>query len=350
MKDKEKIKISPDFKILDALKLMDKLMCKLLVVTEGEKFISVLSIGDIQRAIINNIPLEKTVSKILRNDISIAKNTDSIEKIKSIDDLRTECMPVIDKNNNIIEIYFWDDFYSKSKINSKQINLPVVIMAGGIGSRLKPLTNILPKPLIPIGDKTIIEEIMNRFISIGSNNFFVSIYYKSELIRYYFENRMDTYNINFFKEDQPLGTGGSLYLLRKKLNKTFFVSNCDIIIDQDYRDIYKYHCENSNEITIISALSHYKFPYGVIETGKKGNLISIKEKPEFTFSINSGMYILEPHLIEEVPKNKFFHITQLIEKVMKRKGKIGVFPVSEKSWIDIGDWKKYINEIDVITK
>ena len=137
-------------------------------------------------------------------------------------DLRTECMPVIDKNNNIIEIYFWDDFYSKSKINSKQINLPVVIMAGGIGSRLKPLTNILPKPLIPIGDKTIIEEIMNRFISIGSNNFFVSIYYKSELIRYYFENRMDTYNINFFKEDQPLGTGGSLYLLRKKLNKTFF--------------------------------------------------------------------------------------------------------------------------------
>ena len=135
MKDKEKIKISPDFKILDALKLMDKLMCKLLVVTEGEKFISVLSIGDIQRAIINNIPLEKTVSKILRNDISIAKNTDSIEKIKSmIFDLRTECMPVIDKNNNIIEIYFWDDFYSKSKINSKQINLPVVIMAGGIGS------------------------------------------------------------------------------------------------------------------------------------------------------------------------------------------------------------------------
>ena len=216
MKDKEKIKISPDFKILDALKLMDKLMCKLLVVTEGEKFISVLSIGDIQRAIINNIPLEKTVSKILRNDISIAKNTDSIEKIKSmIFDLRTECMPVIDKNNNIIEIYFWDDFYSKSKINSKQINLPVVIMAGGIGSRLKPLTNILPKPLIPIGDKTIIEEIMNRFISIGSNNFFVSIYYKSELIRYYFENRMDTYNINFFKEDQPLGTGGSLYLLEK---------------------------------------------------------------------------------------------------------------------------------------
>ena len=353
MKNKEKIKVSSDFLLLDALKLMDDLNCKLLIVMNGNKFISVLSIGDIQRAIIKKIPLNTKIKKILREDISISSNDDSIDKIKErIFELRAECMPVVDKNNNLVEIYFWEDFFSNSrKNNKKSLNLPVIIMAGGKGKRLKPLTNILPKPLIPIGDKTIIEEIMSKFISIGSNNFYISLFYKAELIKYYFDEiKNKEYKVNFFEEDKPLGTAGSLFLLKNKLNKTFFVTNCDIIIDQDYREIYKYHSENSNEITIVSALSHFKFPYGVIETGKDGKLISITEKPEITYNINSGMYILEPHLLNEIPNNKFFHITELIEKIKKRKGKIGVFPVSEKSWIDIGDWKKYIDEINVIKK
>jgi len=348
---KDEIKISPDYSLLEALKVMDTLNCKLLIVMNMNKFMSVLSIGDIQRAIIKKVPLNTKIEKILRKDISISSHKDSIDKIKSrIFELRSECMPVVDEKNNLVKLYFWEDFFPISKKDEKtNIDLPVIIMAGGKGKRLKPLTNILPKPLIPIGDKTIIEEIMSKFIVIGSNKFYLSLFYKSELIKYYFnEKKKKNYSLEFFEEDKPLGTAGSLSLLKDKLDKTFFVTNCDIVIDQDYREIYKYHSENNNEITIVSALNHFQFPYGIIETGKDGKLVSITEKPEITYNVNSGMYILEPHLLNEIPDNQFFHITQLIEKIQNRKGKIGVFPVSEKSWVDIGDWKKYIDEINVI--
>jgi NDP-sugar pyrophosphorylase family protein len=134
-----------------------------------------------------------------------------------------------------------------------------------------------------------------------------------------------------------LGTGGSLTLLKGKINQTFFVNNCDILINQDYSEILNFHIKNKHEITIVAALKHYAIPYGTIETGNNGHLIELTEKPELTFKINSGMYVLEPHLLDEIPENKFFHITQLIESVKHRKGKIGVFPVSEKSWVDIGE-------------
>ena len=135
-------------------------------------------------------------------------------------------------------------------------------------------------------------------------------------------------------------------MLKNKINDTFFVSNCDILIEEDYGEIYKYHKDNKNELTIIAAIKHYPIPYGIINTGDNGKLESLNEKPEFTFKINSGMYILEPHLLDEIPKNKFFHITNLIENVQKRKGKVGVFPVSEGAWMDIGSWNEYLQLIN----
>jgi len=219
-------------------------------------------------------------------------------------------------------------------------------MAGGKGSRLKPITNIIPKPLIPLGEKTIVEIIMNKFIEVGCNNFFMSVNYRADFIKHYFKTlNDDTYKIRYFQEKKPLGTAGSLFLLKDKISTTFFVTNCDIIIEQDYREIYDYHKDVKNELTIVTALKHYKIPYGIIETSENGQLISLSEKPEYTFKINSGLYILEPHLLNEIPENKFFHITQIIEKIKKRNGKIGAFPISEKSWIDIGEWKVYLENI-----
>jgi NDP-sugar pyrophosphorylase family protein len=142
-----------------------------------------------------------------------------------------------------------------------------------------------------------------------------------------------------------MGTAGSLSLLKDRIHETFFVSNCDILIEQDYSEILRYHKENKNEITLVAALKHYPIPYGTVEAGENGQLIALKEKPELTFKINSGMYILDPHLLNEIPDNQFFHIIQLIEKVKKRKGKVGVFPVSEKSWRDIGEWSEYLKLI-----
>jgi NDP-sugar pyrophosphorylase family protein len=170
----------------------------------------------------------------------------------------------------------------------------------------------------------------------------LTLNYKAELIQYYIKNLNLPYQIDYFKEDKPMGTAGSLSLLVDRINETFFVSNCDIIIDQDYSEILDYHRDNHNEITVVAALKHYPIPYGTIETAENGKLVSLSEKPELTFKINSGMYILEPHLLKEIPANQFFHITQLIENIQKRGGSVGVFPVSSKSWKDIGEWDQYI--------
>lgn len=332
--------ISPHKSLLEAMKQMDNLDRKLLIVIENDKFLGLISAGDIQRAIIQNKSLETQIREILRNNIRIAKPETSLDDIKKMMlDFRMELCPVTDNNNNILKIYFWEDLFFDNKPRpANQFNLPVVIMAGGIGSRLKPLTNVLPKPLIPIGEKTIIEEIFERFGNHGCNDFFVSVNYKAELIEYYLRNQKLSYKLEFFKEEKPMGTAGSLSLLKGKMDQTFFVSNCDILIEQDYSEILDFHRGSKNEITIVAALKNYPIPYGVVETGDNGTLLNIQEKPEFTFKINSGMYILEPHLLNEMPANEFYNITQLIEKVKNRKGIIGVFPVSEGSWKDIGSW------------
>lgn len=339
----KEILLNKNSSLTSALKQMDEVNRKLLIViNEDNTFFSLISIGDIQRAIIKNIPLESPVYNFVRNDIIVANVKDDLIKVKERMKIRrNEFMPVVDEKNHVVRVVFWEDIFEELR-STVQINLPVVIMAGGRGSRLKPLTNIIPKPLIPIHDKTILEDIMDRFVGHGCHKFYISVNYKADMIRYYFDTiKNSAYNISYFQEDKPLGTAGSLSLLQDEIDQTFFVSNCDIIIDEDYAEILRYHRENKNEITLVAAIKHYSIPYGTLETTENGLLIGLKEKPELTFKINSGMYIIEPHVLKEIPKNKFFHITELIEKIMDRRGKVGVFPVSENSWKDMGGLSEY---------
>jgi NDP-sugar pyrophosphorylase family protein len=205
---------------------------------------------------------------------------------------RMEFIPVLDQNGILENVIFWDDLFIESHYAiEKTINAPVVIMAGGFGSRLRPLTNILPKPLIPIGEKTILETIMDKFIRISCNNFYLTVNYKADFIKYYLTQlESPNYNINYIQEDKPLGTAGSLSLLKKDIMETFFVSNCDILIEQNLSEIWDFHKENKNEITITAALKTYSIPYGTLETGENGQLINLIEKPDLTFKINSGLY------------------------------------------------------------
>lgn len=336
--------IGPELSILQAIKKMDDLAVKSLIVAHDNNILNgILSIGDIQRAIIKNVSLVSPVSDILRPNPRVLYEDPGPEKVKGLLlSHRMEFIPLVDPvSKQIIKIYYWSDFFQDLIMApAKQFNLPVVVMAGGMGTRLKPLTNVIPKPLIPIGDKTMIEYIFDNFSRFGCTTFYISVNYKADLIDYYLKEQNLGYQLNYFREDQPLGTAGSLSLLKGKIDKTFFVTNCDILIEQDYSEILEYHRENKNEITIVGALKHYPIPYGIIETGENGQLNELIEKPELTFKINSGMYILEPHLLDEIPENTFYHITQLIQEVKDRKGLIGVFPVSEKSWRDIGEWSE----------
>ena len=340
--------VKKEASILSALKHMDKVCFKLLIVTHNDLYFGLISIGDIQRAIIKNIDLKEPIESIMRSDYIVSNTSDTIDDIKKLMlKIRAEFMPIVDSKNNIIKIHFWKDLFIDKETNPfKGFNLPVVVMAGGFGTRLRPLTYVIPKPLIPIGKKTILEEIFDRFSKYGCNEFHISVNYKSELIEYYIENQKLPYNISYFKEDKPMGTAGSLSLLKNKISSSFFVTNCDILIDQDYSEILEYHKNNKNEITIVAALKHYPIEYGTIETREHGLLESLNEKPELTFKINSGMYLLEPHLINEIPENDFFHITYLIENLRKQGRKVGVFPISQNSWSDIGTLEEYYKVIN----
>ena len=338
-----------DISIFQAMKKMDEEKIKMLFVFDKEEFISILTIGDIQRAIIKKNDLSVEIREIIDTNKVFARSDEDINIIKSqMVKLRAECMPILNNKGRLVNVLFWNDlFLDGTKIDDRKINLPVVIMAGGKGTRLKPLTNVIPKPLVPIGEKTILEEIMNQFEAIGCTEFYMSVNYKYDILEFYFNQLEHKYNISFFKEEKPLGTIGSVSLLKDKINTPFFVSNCDILIDQDLRDVYDYHVENKNDITIITAVKNLQIPYGVIETTTNGVMTGLAEKPEFNYMINTGVYILQPDLIYEIPENEFFHITHLMEKVRTRGGRIGCFPVSENSWRDIGEWGEYLNLLNL---
>ena len=336
--------------ILDALKLMDSSKTKLLFVFNKDKFEGILTIGDIQRAILQDANLTSFIQTILDRDKVYATEEESTDAIKNkMAKLRAECMPVIDKKGNLVKVYSWKDLFgSKSQTEYSALNLPVVIMAGGMGSRLAPLTNIYPKPLIPIGEKTIVESIMDKFVNYNCHDFFMSVNYKADTIKNYFNfiNNPE-YNVSYFQEDKPMGTAGSLRLLKDKINNTFFVSNCDILIEEDYANILEYHRTNKNELTVVAAVKTFSIPYGTIITGENGLLESIEEKPTLSFKINTGLYILEPTLLDDIP-DEFFHITHLMEKLKKEGRRVGVYPISQNDWKDMGDWKEYLKLINVL--
>lgn len=315
----------------------------------GDHFEGIITLGDIQRAIINNIDLKESVWRILnKNKVYgyLQEDEDSIkEKMR---EMRSEVMPILDDKGELVDVWFWADLFKKNELTKREtIDLPVVIMAGGKGTRLKPITNVIPKPLVPIGDKTILETILDQFEEIGCKKFYMSVNYKADIIKYYLGQLDHKYDIEFFQEDKPLGTIGSVSLLKGKITTPFFVSNCDSINEQDYRDVYDYHVSNHNDLTIVTMVKSFQIPYGVIETGEDGLLVSLSEKPELSYQVNTGVYILNPHCIDEIPEGEFFHITQLMERIKARGGRVGCFPVSEHAWKDMGEWDEYLKMINI---
>ena len=329
---------------------MDSREVKLLLVYDKDIFKGLITIGDIQRAIISDINLNLSISLILDTKKVYAFENEGLDTIKDkMMRLRAECMPVLNEKGDLVNVFFWKDLFLNDKLDARgKINLPVVIMAGGKGTRLKPLTNVIPKPLVPIGDKTILEVIMDQFEGIGCKKFYMSVNYKADMMEYYLSQLDHKYDIEFFMEDKPLGTIGSVSLLKGKITTPFFVSNCDSINDQDYRDVYDYHVQNKNDLTIVTMVKSFRIPYGVIETGEDGIMTALREKPELNYQVNTGAYILNPECIDEIPEGEFFHITHLMEKITARGGRVGCFPVSEGSWHDMGEWPEYLKMINVL--
>ena len=334
--------------IRGAIKQMDKGgMGFCVCVDNNEKVIGVISDGDFRRAILKGIQLDEPIENIMNQDfLYVNKNF----KQREIDEIFTgdfaRHVPVID-NGKLLDIITEESFYGiKREKRKPSLNNAVVIMAGGKGTRLDPFTRILPKPLIPLGDEPIIKVIMDEFVSYGMKEFHVTLNDKSRMIKSYFHDHDSEYNLNFIEEGKPLGTAGSLKLLQRKLKNPFFVTNCDIIIKSDYEKIFKFHQERNNALTLVGSMQHHTVPYGVCEIENGGDLIRIYEKPEYDFLTNTGLYILDQDVLNFIPDNTYFDMTDLIATIQDDGLRVGVFPISEKSWIDVGQWEDYNKIID----
>jgi len=331
--------------IKQALKQLDVSARKILfVVDEENKLIGSLTDGDIRRWILKDGNLSDCIERVCNKKPVVAKEDCREEQIKQeMLARRIECIPVLNQDNIIIDLYFWDEIF-EHKIErkvKKQLDLPVVVMAGGEGTRLDPFTRILPKPLIPIEGRTILELIIDKFLEYKIQQFYISINRKSRIIKSYFEELEPPYAISFLYEDKPLGTAGSLKLLEGQLHGSFFVTNCDILIDADYSDLADFHHRNDHDMTLVASVKHFNIPYGICEIENGGFLKKLREKPEYSFLTITGLYIIKAETLKFIPTNEYFHMTHLIEKIKESGGKVAVYPISEKSWIDIGEWSEY---------
>lgn len=341
MEKLKRVLIKPSYSIKQALKQMDAMGEKtLLVADDCNKLLGTLTDGDIRRWILKGNGLNDAVAGIMNRDpVVLARDFDRQKAKQIMIKQKIECLPVIEAGGEVVSAVWWVDLFDSKMNNFKALGLPVVVMAGGQGARLHPFTSILPKPLFPIGDKPIIEIIINKFFDYGCDDFYLSLNYKSNIIKAYFSDFEHEYKITYILENKPLGTAGSLHLMKKKIKKDFFVSNCDILIEADYADILKFHRQRKNKITLVSSMKNFTVPYGVCEIQNGGTLKGIREKPEYDFLVTTGMYVLDAAVLEDIPAGRFYNITDLISDYLDKKERIGVYPISEKSWLDIGQFE-----------
>jgi dTDP-glucose pyrophosphorylase len=341
------IMILPNATVKQAMEALDRTAENvLLVVNEANKLIGTLTDGDVRRHILAGKSLKGTIENAYHTDpIFVYKKDYEISSLKKkLVKTKVDLIPIVDDQKVVLDYITWEKAFSNGGKRSKNkvlIDAPLVIMAGGKGTRLEPFTRVLPKPLIPINGKVVITTIIDRFGEYGINDIYVTVNHMAKIIKAYFEEISPKYSVSFVSESEPLGTAGSLKLLSGQFTAPFFVSNCDILINADYNDVYKHHQENAYDITIVTSLKHYSLPYGTCELDEDGSLKRLTEKPEYSYLVNTGLYILNPEVLDLIPNHKFYHITDLMRDIKLNGGKIGVYPVSENAWIDIGEWDEY---------
>ena len=318
--------------VLEAMRLIDNNQRGILfIINNDNKLLGCVTDGDIRRFLLSGGTMDNPVIDAANCSPKYAK---SVDEAKSLYHNRNYIIiPIVGNDGRIIDLYTGEGFELK---RHNSLNVPVVINAGGKGTRLDPFTRILPKPLIPIGDIPIIEHIMKEYQSYSCNDFHIIVNYKSELMKAYFAESENDYNITWYVEEKPLGTGGGLSLLRKNFTDTFFFANCDALLTANYESMINFHKENKNIITMICAYKNINIPYGVVEMGVNGVIEGMKEKPLMSFLTNTGIYIVEPEVINDIEDGVPISFPDIVEKERRKGKKVAVFPVSENDWMDMG--------------
>lgn len=312
------------------------------VVDEKERLIGCVTDGDIRRWLIKTADLSERIDTFMFRQPKCVTSIREEEVERFMDRYCIGALPIVDDKKRILDIRFRTRKQGEEEVHIRKElqGVPVVLMAGGKGTRLYPYTKILPKPLIPIGGVPIMERILKRFYAYGVSEFYITVNYKKGMIRSYFEELEPDYQVTFVEEAKPLGTGGSLRLLPETFEQPIFITNSDILIDTDLSKIYQQHLESGNDITVVSSLKNIEVPYGVLKVKEGGMVEGMEEKPRLSYFINTGMYVLNPKLISLIPEDTMFHMTDLMEKALEQGYQVGMYPISEDSFLDMGEFEE----------
>jgi dTDP-glucose pyrophosphorylase len=334
--------VQSSIRIIDALNLLDKLSIKTLLVHSSDKFFGTLTDGDIRRGLIDKVDINDSIKSITNQKCQTISHKDfQIENFSRYFG-QIDIVPVI-KNSQISDIYInINQKFSKNNLMSLKNKCDVVVMAGGKGTRMKPLTDFIPKPLVPLHGKTLIEHVMENFSNFEINNFSISVNYKSQQIINHFKDQSHFYDLNYLHEDIEMGTIGALQNFDFN-NRPVFVANCDSLIDLDYYDMYKFHKDNNFDFTVAGCEDVINVPYGVCSVDKNFRLTEIKEKPQIVNLINSGLYLCGEKAASLIPKNVKFHATDLISSCQKNNFSVGVYRFRKDQWRDVGIFSEYLS-------
>lgn len=304
----------------------------LFLVDRDNKLLGCITDGDIRRYLLSGGKMEALAIDAANKHPKYAKTIEEAHRLYHKKNYIV--IPVLDENGVVIDLFEGEPRGAKKRRNS--VNIPVVINAGGKGTRLDPFTRVLPKPLIPVGELPIIELIMQEYQSYDCCEFHIIVNYKKELMKAYFADNERNYNIIWYDEEKPLGTGGGLSLLKGKFSDTFFFVNCDALLTANYESMVKFHKENGNAITMICAYKNINIPYGVVEIGDNGIIEGMKEKPLVSFLTNTGIYIVEPEVVNDMVDGESIGFPDIVERQRQKGRKVAVYPVSENDWMDMG--------------
>ena len=346
----ESLLIDPNATIKSALEKLNLASEKcLMIVGNNNKLLGTITDGDLRKSILKGLSFNESIISIYNsNPTYVLEDSYNETDIRSIFlEKKFDLIPVINRDGIVVNYVAWKEvFEDEESKHMRSLDVPVVIMSGGKGTRLEPFTKVLPKPLVPIHEKPIIEHIIERFTDVGVNQFVLTINYKARIMKAFFEELNPDYTVDFIIEKEPLGTAGSLKFLEEKFDSPFLVTNCDIIIKTDYPKLYEFHQKNNYDITLVASMKNFTIPYGTCELTGEGYLKHINEKPEYDFLVNTGLYVLNPDVLSIIPEGKLYHITHLIEDIKNQGKRVGVYPISDDAWIDVGQWAEYQNAVE----
>lgn len=332
MKDWRKSLILPDYPIMSAIQKIDTSTMQIaLVVDENNCLLGTITDGDIRRGILKGITLNEPVRLVMNENPIVGKLVESRESILAkMRNKRLRHIPIVDSNGIVVGLEFLDELLQPSYRENW-----VVLMAGGLGNRLRPLTNDCPKPLLKVGGKPLLETILENFREYGFKKFYVSVNYKAEMIMDYFGDGANwNIEIRYIHEEKKLGTSGALGLLPEKPKQSLLIMNGDLLTKINFQRLLDFHLEHKATATMCVREYDFQVPYGVVKINNH-DIVSIEEKPIYNFFISAGIYVLEPVILELIKKDEYLDMPTLFNNLIKQHKKTVVFPIREY-WLDIG--------------